>query len=143
MFSVNRSPSPSDLRWFAGGFLVAFPLLGAVLFVWFGRPSDNGASWPVLGFSIAIAATGIAGGMVTLIRPTIGRKLYIVWMTATLPIGIAFTTILLTVLYFLLLPVFSLIVRRQDPLRRKSKGTTYWEDCRPHEPTLERMRRPF
>jgi hypothetical protein len=41
------------------------------------------------------------------------------------------------------LPLFSLIVRFGDPLRKKLGGATYWEPYRPHEPTLERMRRPF
>ncbi|MEK7710827.1 MAG: hypothetical protein AAB341_02930, partial [Planctomycetota bacterium] len=64
-------------------------------------------------------------------------------MTATAPVGIVMSTILLTMLFMLILPVFSLIVRMGDPLRKKLGGATYWEDYKAHEPTLERMRRPF
>jgi hypothetical protein len=44
----------------------------------------------------------------------------------------------------IVLPPFSLLVRRKDPLRRKrTKEGSYWEDYKPYEPTLERMKRLF
>ena len=67
-------------------------------------------------------------------------------MSVTVPIGIAVSTVLLTVLYFVLLPVFSVIVRFGDPLRKKlSRGgaESYWEDHKPYEVTLDRMERLF
>lgn len=140
MFQVNRDPSKRDLVWFAGGLLVGFPLLAGLLY-WVAGQSESGRV--VLLLAIALVLLGFVGGTVALAMPNVGRKLYIVWMTATLPVGIAVSTVLLSLMYFLFLPLFSLIVRRQDPLRKKLGGATYWEDYKPHEPTLERMRRPF
>jgi hypothetical protein len=65
-------------------------------------------------------------------------------MTVTVPIGIAVSTVLLTLLFFVVLPVFAIIVRMGDPLRKKlTQDDTYWEDHEPYEPTLDRMERLF
>jgi hypothetical protein len=69
--------------------------------------------------------------------------LYVTWMRASTPIGLAMSTVLLSVLFLFMLPLFSLVVRLGDPLRKKLGETTYWEDYKPHEATLERMRRLF
>jgi hypothetical protein len=64
-------------------------------------------------------------------------------MSVVVPIGVFMTTIGMTLIFVLVLPVFSLI-RFSDPLRKKlHKEGTYWEDARPYEPTIERMTRPF
>lgn len=145
MFTINRNPSTKDLHWFAVGMIVGIPAV-ALLLLW---------KWPDRGggvesafrlaqmILIGIAVIGVAVGIAALASPTMGRKLYIGWMTVTIPIGIVMSTIMLSLLYVFLLPIFSLIVRRQDPLRKKLGGSTYWENYKPHEPTLERMRRPF
>jgi hypothetical protein len=73
----------------------------------------------------------------------IGRLLYIVWMTGAMYLGLVVTTVLLSVLFVILLPLFSLI-RLSDPLRLRMKSSgSYWEDPTPHEATLERTRRQF
>ena len=144
MLTVNKNPSVRDLRWFAVGMLVGFPMLAGLLIYLSrvpgeGRPSSSLA----LTLAISLSAVGVLAGLIALTSPRLGRKLYIAWMTLTMPIGMLMSTLLLTVLYFVFLPVFSLIVRRHDPLRKKLGGPTYWEDYKPHEPTLDRMRRPF
>ena len=54
------------------------------------------------------------------------------------------STVMLSLVFLVLLPVFALIVRRSDPVRRRlHDGNTYWEDPSPFEPTLDRMRRMF
>lgn len=75
--------------------------------------------------------------------PGLARPIYMGWMTVTVPIGIVMSTILLTLLYFILLPVFALIVRSGDPLRRRLGANSYWEDYKPYEHSLERMGRLF
>ena len=65
-------------------------------------------------------------------------------MTLAGAIGTVVTFVLLSVLYFVFLPIFSLI-RFKDPLRLKMppKATSYWEEHKHHESTLERTARPF
>ena len=144
MFTVNKNPSLRDLRWFALGMLVGFPMISLLLvYLPRVRSAEGHASPPPLGLAIGLSAVGILAGLIALTSPRLGRKLYITWMTLTMPIGLIVSTLLLTLIYFVFLPVFSLIVRRHDPLRKKLGGTTYWEVYKPHEPTLDRMRRPF
>ena len=143
MFSVNRSPSRKDLRIFGWVLLVGFGLIGLILWTgWFsGWP--RGASWQQV---LALICWGLALGLglPSLVSVDLARRIYVGWMTVFVPVGIALSTILLTVLFFVLLPVFSLIVRLGDPLRKKLKAEgSYWEDCRQHEPTLERTMRQF
>lgn len=144
MFKVNKNPPRRDLRVFALGLLIGFPVFAMVL--WYVSRIRTGMGQPspfTQGMAIGLSAVGIVAGLLALASPMLGRKFFIAWMTLTLPIGIMMSTILLTLLYFILLPVFSLIVRRHDPLRKKLGGQSYWEDYKPHEPTIERMRRPF
>ena len=72
------------------------------------------------------------------------KNLYVAGMTVGFAIGTVVSTILLTVLFVLVLPFFSLIVRAGDPLRRNLRASeSHWGDYKPHEPTLDRMRRLF
>lgn len=144
MFTVNRNPTPRDLQWFALGMLVGFPAI-SMLLIYFsrGKAADGHATATMTALAIGLSVVGILAGILALTLPVAGRKLYVAWMTLTVPIGLVMSTLLLTMLFFVLLPVFSLIVRRQDPLRKRLGGATYWEDYKPHEPTLERMRRAF
>ena len=147
MFRVNRNPSESDLRKFGRAMLIGFGAIAIVLWIGAAWRSDASASvWTGAGGQIvAIVSASLGAGLFALSRASrsITRTVYVGWMTATTPVGIVMSTILLTALFVLILPVFSLIVRMADPLRRKLGGSTYWEDHKPHEPTLERMRRPF
>lgn len=147
MFRVNRNPSESDLRKFGRAMLFGFGVIGVILWVVGARRSGVSVwVWTGTGAQIAAIVLGLLGvALFALSRASrsITKTVYVGWMTATAPIGIVMSTILLTLLFVLILPVFSLIVRMADPLRRKLGGATYWEDYKAHEPTLERMRRPF
>jgi hypothetical protein len=147
MFQVNRNPSESDLRKFGRAMLIGFGVIGVVLWIAGARRAGAQVSaWTGSGAQVAaivLASLGAALFALSRASRSMTKTVYIGWMTVTVPVGIVMSTILLTVLFMLILPVFSLIVRMGDPLRRKLGGTTYWEDYKAHEPTLERMRRPF
>jgi hypothetical protein len=145
MFTINKSPTPRDIRWFAVGMIVGIPAISLlILWKWSGRSDEATTGSRVIELAlVGVAFLGILAGLAALVSPVAGRKLFVGWMTLTIPIGIVVSTLMLTLLYVVLLPIFSLIVRRKDPLRKKLGGTTYWEDYKPHEPTLERMQRPF
>jgi len=146
MFTVNRNPSPRDVRFFAWSMLIGFDGLGFLLLTiasWkSGRPFFSPGTMLLAVFTV-LSVVGTVSGIASLASPRAAKSLYIAWMTITVPIGIVMSTILLTVLFVVLLPLFSLVVRLGDPLRKRLGGATYWEEYKRYEPTLDRMRRPF
>jgi hypothetical protein len=147
MQAFRRNLTAGEIRRFGlvtlGGFLV----IGAVLWLkglgWsFGSPLDwQGNGWQKT--SIALWGLGAAFAVICSASYSPGLRLYVAWMTMALYIGTVVSFVLLSLMFLILLPVFSLI-RLRDSLRLKLKSSgTYWEDHRPHEPTLERMSRMF
>lgn len=147
MFTVNKNPTNADLRKFGWSMLLGFGFIGAILWFvawhrsgrgtlgWSGAASQHIAVWLfVLGVGLCVIGTK---------APSLARPVYVTWMRASTPIGLVMSTVLLTVLFVFVLPLFSLVVRWGDPLRRKIGGTTYWENYKPYEHTLDRMRRLF
>ncbi len=125
--------------------MLGFGIIGLVL--WYVGPEPNGWSWTgIVGQKVAVAAwvLGLVLLLISLGPQSIGRPVYVAWMTAATYIGTVMTFVLLSVLFLVLLPVFSLI-RLKDPLRMKllRAGESYWEDHEHHESTLERTIRPF
>ena len=149
MFTVNKNPSDSDLRRFGLAMIVGFFFIGALLFFapflrtrgvlrldWTGTRLQYTA--------VALQALGTLLWLLSVKAPRAAKPVYIVWMTIAATMGRVMSAVVLTVLFVLLLPVFSLIVRAGDPLRRKlQRGGSYWEDYKPHEASLDRMKRPF
>jgi len=148
MFTVNRNPSPRDLRMFAWSMLIGFNVLAivALLLACWKSGWTQPFFWPsprAKTIAIVFSVVGTSMWLVSLVSPAAAKRLYIGWMTVMVPVGIAMSTVMLTLLFVILLPVFSLIVRRGDPLRKKLGASSYWENYKPHEDTLERMRRLF
>ncbi len=133
MMQVNRNPTLADLRRFGWAMLFGFGVITAIV-AWRWGPVP---AVPVL------AGLGLTLLFLSLAIPTAAKQVYVAWMTAAAAMGKVMLPVMLTILFFTVVPIFSLI-RFSDPLRRKllAKGT-YWERHKPHEPTLERMRRPF
>ena len=145
MQAVNRNPSSTELHRFGGAMVLGFGIIGAVL--WYVGPDPNGWSWTgIVGQKVAVAAwvLGAALLLISFGPQSLARPVYVTWMSVASYIGIVMTFVLLSVLFFVLLPVFSLI-RLKDPLRMKLlRGqTSYWEDHEHHESTLERTIHPF
>ena len=148
MFTVNKNPSADDLRKFGWAMLIGFSVIGTVLWTaaWRKYGGNGLLGWSGVGAQVvALCLWALGAGLcaLSLYSPASAKPVYVTWMRATAPIGIVMSTILLTLVFVLVLPLFALIVRWGDPLRRKIGGATYWEDYRPSKPTLERMRRTF
>jgi hypothetical protein len=144
MRAINKNPSPRELRTFGLIMLAGFCILGGLF--WFsGRLPGTWCGWSGSGrqcTGIVLFLVGAACAACSA-SPSVGRLLYVGWMTVGMYLGMVMTTVMLTLMFFLLLPVFSLI-RLADPLRLKLRKTgSYWEDHKPHEATLERTARPF
>ena len=145
MQPVNRNPSSGDLHKFGWAMLLGFGIIGALL-CYLG-PDPNGWRWTgVTAQKIAVGAWFL-GPVLLLISwgpKSLARPVYVGWMTVAMYLGTVVTFALLSVLFIVLLPIFSLI-RFADPLRLRllGPGASYWEDHRHHESTLERTIRPF
>ena len=149
MFAVNKSPTSRDLHKFGWAMLAGFGVIGLLLWLvpWVKTGNAANLAWAGAGkqiLAIALWALGTALFVISFAPPPVAKPVYVAWMSAVVPIGVAMSTVLLTLLFVLLLPVFSLIVRFGDPLRRRLRGQhSYWEVYKPYEPTLERTKRPF
>lgn len=146
---VPTNPSERVVRKFGwsmlGGFVV---VAGVLLFIDWYRHGVAG-SWGWNGgrrqcAAVVLVAIGVLLWAVSLIGGRTGATVYRIWMGGARRLGIVMSTIALTTFYFVLLPPFALLVRRQDPLRKKLREDgTYWEEYPSAEPTLDRTRRLF
>lgn len=125
--------------------VVGLSLIGGLLW-WVSRSEETGLSWTGSGSQTAAVALWAVGLIVVTVcqaSQSAGRTIYVVWMSAAMYMGMVMVPVFLTVVFIVVLPVFSLI-RFKDPLRKKLRAEgTYWEPHKPHEATLERMRHPF
>jgi hypothetical protein len=148
MFTVNRNPSRIELRKFGSAMLLGFGVIALIL--WCGKNIRTGQGWFAWTgggsqiTALALAALGVSLFTLSRVSESACRSVYVLWMTVFVPVGLVMSTIVLSLIYFIVLPIFSIIVRFSDPLRKKLKPDgTYWEDFKPFEPTLDRMRRMF
>ncbi len=134
MEGINKNPSVTDLRVFGITMLAGFGVIGGLLAWKWGLGNPSYALWSLGAFFF----------VVELALPTsLGKTVYIVWMSMAFAMGKVMIPLFLTILYFTLLIPFTLI-RLKDPLRFKLKSTgTYWEPHKNHEPTIDRMMRPY
>jgi len=114
-----------------------------LLIWWLKHPADPAAG-PTVWQVVALVLWGAAGavGAISFLVPAAARHVYVGWMTVAMVLGAVMTHVLLTVLFVVLLPAFTLI-RFRDPLRKRLRGDSYWEAYDRHEDTLERVSRPF
>jgi len=149
MFEVNRNPSTKVIRQFGVAMLVGFGAIGAILWTmawWKATQSDGGAppNPSVRNVAVCLWALGVILFGLSRVSPSATAPVYVAWMSVTVPLGIVMSTIGLTLLFVFLLPFFSIIVRLGDPMRKRlTTNGSYWEPYKPHEATLERVRRPF
>jgi len=133
LFSINKNPTRRELRSFGIVMGIAWLVVGCLI-AWRG-----GRMWLPTG--LVVGGVGVGLSVVAIAAQGAGRIYYVCWMTVASWMGRVLFPVFLTVLYFVVLPVFSLI-RFSDPLRlRLKKDGSYWEPHQPHEPTLERMHR--
>ena len=149
MFTVNRNPSTSDLHKFGVAMLIGFAALGGIAWIapairaWDTALLDWRGGWNQMS---AIVAWVLGSSLFAASRAPepIARRVYVAWMSGATAMGIVMSTLVLTIMFVILLPPFSLIVRMGDPLRKRlTAGGTYWEEYKGRDGTLERLRRPF
>src|SRR5262245_12899525 len=110
LLAINLKPSRTELRQFAGLWLVAFGLIGA--YVWARTDARLGA--PIL------VAISLAVGFPGLLWPSLVRPLFIAWVVAAYPISWVVSHLLLGSIFFAAVTPAGLIMRlmRHDPMER-------------------------
>jgi hypothetical protein len=125
LIEFNKNPSRRELRVF-GGLLPGFFCLLAALAMLAGQAAPVYA--PLFGVGL------IAGGVYWL-WPASRRPLYLAWMVAAYPIGMAVSLLLVTVVYYAVITPIGLALRLtgRDPLRlrKESASDSCWVA---HEP---------
>jgi hypothetical protein len=121
VIELNRNPSRSQLRWFAGLWFPAFwGLVGFLLYRRLGAGPIPYTVWA------AAAAVSVAG----LIAPRFMRWVYLGMMTVTYPIGWTVSNLILMLVYYLVLTPTGVIMRLvgRDPMQRELERDvpTYW-----------------
>jgi len=147
MHTVRRELTAREIRHFGwitlGGFLVigAFFWLKGAGWSFHDALAWHGAGWQKA--ALVLWAVGAGFAVICNTSHPMGLRLYIAWMTMAVAIGTVMSVVMLSLMFLIILPVFSLI-RLSDPLKLKRKAAgSYWEDHPPHEPTIERMSRMF
>ncbi len=150
MFTVNKNPDADELRKFGWAMLIGFGVIAMVFWAapWWKARDVAVLAWSGSGLQTTAIAFGGLGLLLCIFGhavPVVAKPVYVIWMSVTVPVGIVMSTVLLTILFVVLLPIFSIVVRFGDPLRKKLSpdSDTYWEDYKPHEATLDRVGRPF
>jgi hypothetical protein len=119
LIEIDNNPSLTKLRTFGLLLPVFFGGVGAIARWRWGLPSVATAVW----------AAGTVLVVLYLAAPRVRRPIYVGWMYAVMPIGIAVSYFVLAATYFLILTPIG-IVRRMfgDPLQRQfvPKAISYW-----------------
>jgi len=124
LIQINRNPSRKELNWFGALFAVFFGLIGAMAWWRFGSRTAALALWS-LGAIIPAVYYAV---------PSIRRQMFVGWMYLAYPIGLAVSTAMLAIVYYLVFAPIGLALRAfgHDPLRRRAdpSAKSYWIEHR-------------
>jgi hypothetical protein len=127
---------PRTLRHFGVGVGAVLMLIGLGCWLAARKPS-----WPY------VAAPGLALTVLGVVRPTCLRAVYRGWMTLGLVLGAIVSTVLLTVVFYLVATPLGLLARclGRDFLSRKrdAQAATYWRPRPKPAPPPERYEQQF
>lgn len=118
LVTINWRPAPRQLRQFGLIAAAALPALG-----WL---------WGADGVGLAVlAATGLAAGVLGLVRPTALRPVFVALCVVTLPIGLVVSEVVVALMFWaVFVPVglaFRLLGRDELRLRPDPTAATYWQ----------------
>jgi len=120
LIQIDRSPSPTILRWFGLLQGLALAILGGIVHWRFQATLVACGFW-----SVAAAFTVIYYAV-----PQARRWMYLGAMFATYPLGVVISYLLLGIVYFGLITPIGLLLRlfRYDPLHRRfdRQASSYW-----------------
>jgi uncharacterized membrane protein len=121
LIEINWNPADKDLRNFGRIAITASVLAGMLLYI------TNSLA---LGWCVIIVGIGLVCFLSSILSVTLTRWIYLGLTLLTFPVGIAVSTVLLALFYYLLLTPVGLIFRlmRRDSLRRRfePEAGSYW-----------------
>lgn len=135
---MGENVTTKDLRIFGIGSGVILIVLGQLVnwrFEWESRQT----------VMMVMSGIGAVGAVMGLLAPRALEPIYKPWMAGAMVMGVVMTAVLMSVLFIVVVPIFSLI-RFTDPLRMrlsKDPSDSYWEPHRNSEPTIDRFSKPF
>ena len=144
---INYRPSVIELKKFGLVMLIGFGVIGAL--VWW-RDAGEGGIWSYVGstgqrWSIGLWLFGVGVCVLSLVAPTLARYVYVGWMLAAWPIGMVISTVMVTLVFYLLITPIGLVFRlmgRDKMGLRKKDGGSYWI-VRSGPPKRERYLRQY
>lgn len=136
MLKLDLNPKDSQLRQFAWVSLIGFPLIGWVLLHWrFGFSTT--VAWALTAVGVVVFALGMAS------TKTI-KPLFVGLMLIAVPIGIALSTVVLGLVYYLLFTPVALLFKLmgRDKLHRHldPQATSYWVERKTAIPAARYLR---
>ena len=135
---MSQPTSTKDLRIFGIGSGIILTVFGFLIPWRFEFASER---------TVMMALVAV-GSVLTVCGLFVPRKLdpiYKPWMKGAMVLGTVMTVVLMSVIFIVVVPIFSL-VRFKDPLRFRrtpDPGGSYWEPHRNSDSTLERFSKPF
>jgi hypothetical protein len=137
MITINRHPTPSQLRWFSALWFPLFGLAAGGMLYWRAHELIARAVW----------ATVAVGTVLSLVSADIAQLLFVGLSYASYPIGFVVSWVALAAVYFLVLSPIALVMRLagRDVLRlryRHNAGSD-WIERRPNEDDATRAFRQF
>ena len=131
LIDLNLSPGTGQLRQFGWIALVAFGILGVVIW-WkeglFGVDFGDSA----LSVSAVLWGLGLVSALFSAVVPAANRPLFVVLALIALPIGFVLSHLVLAILFFLILTPVGLLFRimGRDALERpwEPQRSSYWVD---------------
>lgn len=134
---INWNPSRRELQWFSG---LLIPFCAAVAGLWWNR--TGGATGPAI-----LAICGSMVGLIGLAKPEAIRWLYLGWMIAVWPIGVAVSYGLLALIYWGVVTPIGLLLRLigRDPMSKAfdRSANSYWIARPPDSSDTRRYFRQF
>jgi hypothetical protein len=133
MIEINRNPPPKDLAWF-----------GALLALFFGFIGWMAWRAGMTRTSVVLWAVGASLAIIYYAWPRARRPMFIGWMYAAFPIGLAVSMTLLALTYYLIVTPVGWFVRKfkGDPMTREFNrdAPSYWVPRGPAPPAKRYFR---
>src|SRR5258707_291373 len=104
LIPFDRDPAPAKLKSFGAVAGLMLALLGLILRWRFGAAEAGMALWVAAGVLV----------LVYYVAPRVQRPLYLGWMYASYPLGLALSYVVLALAYFLIIAPLGLVLRRDD-----------------------------